>query len=68
MNGKGSRRRPTEVPPEVFEDNWSRTFGKKPPEGNLACCAFCCHVFRLPLDTFEYTCPCCGREGPYDGD
>jgi hypothetical protein len=31
-NGKGSTRRPPSVPPEVFEENWERVFGKKPTE------------------------------------
>jgi hypothetical protein len=28
-NGKGSKRRPPSVPPEVFEANWEQVFGKK---------------------------------------
>jgi hypothetical protein len=28
-NGKGSKRRPPSVPPEVFEENWNAVFKKK---------------------------------------
>lgn len=27
--GKGCKRRPMQVPKEVFEDNWEKAFGKK---------------------------------------
>jgi hypothetical protein len=30
MSGKGSGRRPAQVPEKQQEDNWERIFGKKP--------------------------------------
>ena len=32
MNGKGDKRRPSNVPFKVFDDNWERAFKKKEKE------------------------------------
>lgn len=29
MSGKGSKPRPMDIPPDEFESNWDRIFGKK---------------------------------------
>jgi hypothetical protein len=34
MSGKGSGRRPAQVPEKQQEDNWQRIFGKKPKQPN----------------------------------
>jgi len=33
--GKGSNRRPSQVDKKRFEENWLRTFGRKPTERDL---------------------------------
>ena len=35
MNGKGSARRPHDVPTDTVDDNWARTFGVTQPPAHV---------------------------------
>jgi hypothetical protein len=50
MSGKGSGRRPAQVPEKQQEDNWERIFGKKSSNGIK-----CPDVIKFVDDEFEIT-------------
>ena len=54
--GKGSSRRPSQVPTEAVDNNWERIFGKKAKEETKETCPNGCPNCR------------CGKKPPYGPD
>ena len=58
MNGKGSARRPSLVPRREYEQNWARTFCRKP--NSLGACCPKCNRRALVIDDGMTRCIDCG--------